>query len=231
MKHLLAALAALGAAAWLAACSAPLPPEDGPPTRAVHVLSNGWHTAIVVPRAEVVATGRMPEAGDFPDAPFLAFGWGDREYYPAEAVTLGRTLRAALLPTAAVMHVAPRSRPPAPGPGREVLRLALTEAGMERLVAAIAGDIERAPDGRAAPVAPGLSPGSAFYPARGRFHLFNTCNTWTARMLRAGGIAVAPAGVITADDVMDRLRAANRRVRLSMAGGPRPGAHSFSAAR
>ncbi len=173
----------------------------------------------------------MPEAADFPAAAFLSFGWGDRDYYPAEEATVGLTLRAALVPTAAVMHVAPRSRPPAPGPGREVVRVSLTEAGMARLIAALAGDIRRPEGGRADPVAPGLSPGSAFYPARGRFHLFNTCNTWTARMLRAGGVAVSPAGVITADDVMDRLEAASRPVRLSMAGGQGAGAHSFSDAR
>ena len=34
------------------------------------------------------------------------------------------------------------------------------------------------------------------------------CNTWTARMLRAGGVNLLPSGVITADELMARLRAA-----------------------
>jgi hypothetical protein len=39
-------------------------------------------------------------------------------------------------------------------------------------------------------------------------YLFNTCNTWTARMLRAGGVNLSPSGVVTADDLVARLRAA-----------------------
>ena len=54
----------------------------------------------------------------------------------------------------------------------------------------------------------GLYPDSRFYNALGEFHLFNTCNTWTARMLRAGGVALSPSGIVTADGLMARLRTA-----------------------
>lgn len=201
----------IACAAWLAACGAapPAPPMDsGPRSQAVHVVSNGWHTAIVVPHAEVAATGLVPEAAQFPDAAFLEFGWGDREYYQAAEATLGMTLRAALTPTPAVMHLAGRARVPEPREGREVVRAMLTEAGFRRMLRAIGAKFERPEEGPAEPVAPGLYPESRFYDARGSFHLFNTCNTWTARMLRAGGVAVSPAGVVTAGQAMARLRAA-----------------------
>ena len=54
----------------------------------------------------------------------------------------------------------------------------------------------------------GLYPDSLFYNARGAFHLFNTCNTWTARKLKQGGVAISPSGVVTADGLMRRLRRA-----------------------
>ncbi len=115
MRRPIAALAWLVCAGWLAACAAapPLPPaDDGPRIHAVRVVSNGWHTAIVVPRPELVATGLLPEADDFPDAAFLEFGWGDRVYYPAKKKTLGMTLSAALTATPAVMHMAGLARAP-----------------------------------------------------------------------------------------------------------------------
>ncbi len=208
MKDLLAALAA---AVWLAGCAgAPSLPDDAgePATQAAHVLSNGWHTAIVVARGEVAATGLLPEAADFPEAAFLEFGWGDREYYPADETTLGMTLRAALMPTPSVMHVAGRERLPQAGGEREVVQVGLTETGLRRMIGAISDEFERPAGGRAEPVGAGLYPASHFYEAAGRFHLFNTCNTWTARMLRAGGIGISPAGVISAEDLMVRLRAA-----------------------
>lgn len=207
MKLPLAALAA----ALLVACvpTLPSPDEDGERrTRAVHVVSNGWHTAIVVPRQAVAATGLVPEAADFAGAAYLEFGWGDREYYPARRTTIGMTLRAALTPTPAVMHVAGRARLPEPGDGRETIRVALSETGLRDLARAISGAFDRPEGGRARPVAAGLYAHSHFYPARGSFHLFNTCNTWTARMLRAGGVGLSPSGVVTADDLMTRLRAA-----------------------
>ena len=195
---------------WLAGCVASpgLPPDaGGPRDHVVHVMSNGWHTAIIVPRHEVSATGLLPEAADFPQADFLEFGWGDRAYYPADETTLGLTLRAALVPTPSVMHVAGRARVPEPREGREVVPVRLTEAGFRHMVRAIADQFERSGGGAVEPVGPGLYPDSHFYAAEGSFHLFNTCNTWTARMLRAGGVDISASGVITAGDVMERLGA------------------------
>ncbi len=212
MRHPIAGLAWLICAAGLAACTAvpPLPPADsGPRIHTVRVVSNGWHTAIVVTRSELVATGLLPEAADFSSAAFLEFGWGDRVYYPARKKTLGMTLGAALTATPAIVHMAGLTR--APGltdADSEVVRVALTESGFRHLVRALAGEFKRPEGGRAEPSSPGLYPNSHFYDARGTFHLLNTCNTWTARMLRAGGVDLSPSGIITADELMARLRVA-----------------------
>ena len=200
-------------ALWLATCeTAPPPPadNDAPRTRIIQVASNGWHTAIVVPAPALADTGLLPEAEDYPDAAFLEFGWGDRVYYPAKERTIGMTLAAALVPTPAVMHMAGLAAAPRDGSnaGREVVTVPLTEAGFLNLVEALAAEFERPAAGRAASVARGLYPGSRFYNARGEFHLFNTCNTWTAHMLHAAGVALSPSGIVTADGLMARLRAA-----------------------
>jgi hypothetical protein len=99
----------------------------------------------------------------------------------------------------------------APGltyPGSEVVLVPLTESGFRYLVGAIAGEFKRPKGARAEPLSRGLYPDSNFYEAHGTFHMFNTCNTWTARMLRAGGVKLSPTGIISADELMARLRAA-----------------------
>ncbi len=207
----------------LAACAAEIPLsqiDPSPQTQTVQIISNGWHTAIVVERADLVATGLLPEADDFPNAAFLEFGWGDRVYYPAQEKTLGMTLDAALTGTPAVMHMAGLARPPEQTyRDIEVVPVALTADGFQRLIGAIAADFER-PDGtRAAPVSRGLYADSYFYNAHGSFHLFNTCNTWTARVLRAGGMDLTASGIIMADEAMARVRAANDLQRRSAGGG------------
>ena len=201
-------LAVLACVILLAAC-APLPlrpPADaGPREHTAYVVSNGWHTGIVLRRNDL-GPGRVPEAADFPRAAWLEFGWGDREYYPARRTTPGMALAAALAPSPAVMHMAARDAPPRTRPGAlEVVAVRLSTAGLDRLAAGIHASFDRPPGGRAESVAPGLYRHSLFYPARGRFHLFNTCNSWTARRLYAAGVAIDPAGVLTAGDLMGRL--------------------------
>ncbi|MCG8691145.1 MAG: DUF2459 domain-containing protein [Minwuiales bacterium] len=207
-------LFALLALVALAGCAGapPLPPgSGGPPAHTVYVVSNGWHTAVVLPRPALAETGLLPEADDFPDAAFLEFGWGDRTYYPAEDKTVGMALGAAFTATPAVMHMAGLGRAPRPdGTDREVVPVALSAEGFRRLAAAVAGEFQRPEGGRAAPVSRGLYPNSNFYDAHDTFHLFNTCNTWTARMVRAAGVDISPSGVVMAGQLMTRLRAAVR---------------------
>ena len=182
--------------------------DAGPHTRLIHVTSNGWHTAIVVPAPALVTTGAIPELEDFSGAAFLEFGWGDRTYYPANKKTLGMTLTAVLVPTPAVMHLAGHQAPPRDDTGYDLISVELTEDGFRRLAKTLAAEFERPPGGRAEPISRGIYPRSHFYGAHGDFHLFNTCNTWTARMLSASGVALSPSGIVMADKLMTRLRAA-----------------------
>ena len=212
MKRLINILGCLLLIGGLMACAGvpPLPPADiGPRTHIVHVTSNGWHTAIVVSRPDLVATGLLPEADDFPDVAFMEFGWGDQEYYPANDKTTGMALRAALTPSPSVMHMAGLERgPELTYPDDEIVLLALTTGEFGNLIGSIAGSFRRSGDNRVEPISRGLYPNSNFYPAQGAFHLFNTCNTWTAIRLREAGMDLSPAGIVTADDLMSRLRVA-----------------------
>lgn len=209
MRFRFAVLLSFGLAGC-AATPAPLPaPDPGPRTEAVHVLSNGWHTAVVLARADVAASGALPEAAHFPDAAFFEFSWGDRAYFMAPDPSLGMTLEAALVPTPAVMHLVGLALPPRLAyPEAEVVTVNMSRAGLRRLIDALAGQFERPDGASAAPISRGLVANSHFYPAQGRFHLFNTCNTWTARKLRTAGVDVSPSGVVTADELMQRLHTA-----------------------
>ena len=167
----------------------------------VFVTSNGWHSGIVVARRDL-SDAEIPEIADFPQARYLEFGWGDAEFYPAERTDLIMTLRAGLIPTSAVMHVVPRHHAPtSTNAGIEVLALAVPDMG--RLTAFLADSFDRKD---AAGPKPGLYPESRFYPATGRFHLANTCNSWTARGLRAAGLEIDETDAARAEDLMTQLR-------------------------
>ena len=56
-------------------------PSSNSSERNVSVVSNWFHTALVVARGDLPAR-HIPELADFPDARFLEFSWGDAEYFP-----------------------------------------------------------------------------------------------------------------------------------------------------
>jgi len=174
--------------------------------KTIFVISNGFHSSVMLSRADI-APNRIPESQDFPLAHYLEFGWGDAEYYPAKNVTLGITLRAALLPTAAVLHVAPSSLVPSRRyPEAEIVPLSLGEVGMQGLVNFIDGSFQRAGRRRANAVQPGLYADSLFYAAEGQFHLANTCHTWTARALTNAGFTLKEGNAADAESLMSQVR-------------------------
>jgi hypothetical protein len=175
----------------------------------VHLLRQSWHTGLIIDRAALLAAGLPPEAADFPGVPYLEFGWGDRAYYMSPDPTLWLTLNAALAPTPAVLHIEPRAYPGVSA-AREILVMDLSSSGFTGLASAISETVDRRSAPVARPIAYGRSPGARFYKARGSFHLFNTCNTWIARVLAAGGLAVNPDGVVTAVDLMRQARVATQ---------------------
>jgi uncharacterized protein (TIGR02117 family) len=169
------------------------------------VVSNGWHSGIVLARADVPESV-IPEIADFPHARFFEFGWGDAEFYPAREAGAWLALRAAF-PGPAVMHVAGLPDHPARiWPNVTILPFAVTAEALTRLLVFLRDSFDRAGAGRAAMKARGIYPFSLFYPATGRFHLFNTCNSWTAQALTATGLGASLGGVNTAEDLVSRIR-------------------------
>jgi uncharacterized protein (TIGR02117 family) len=172
-------------------------PQHAPaaPTREILLLSNPIHTDIALRlddelRAEFSALGLSGFAIDRPDAVYLVLGWGGRAFY-IETPTWG-DLKAgpvfkALTVDRSVMHADLAGEIPADDPA--VRRVALSEAGYRQMVAAMRDSFAKDPAGGLQPVrdaAYGLN--DMFFEANGRFNALLGCNTWTAAMLRAGGL-------------------------------------------
>jgi uncharacterized protein (TIGR02117 family) len=176
----------------------------------VWVVDHGWHTAIVVRRADV-DPARWPAVADFPGATHVEVAWGDRDFYTAPSGTAWMAVKAALAAGGSVLHVAGFSAPVASYfAAAETVELRLSRGGFDAMTGFIAAEYAHDAAGRPIRVQPGNYGASWFYAARSRYHLFNTCNTWVARALRAGGLPVTPAGTITAAGVMQQVRDAAR---------------------
>lgn len=196
---LLLAVLATGCAGSPVNC--PPPAESNP----VYMVSHGWHTGVVV-----AADNLGPELAFleryFNNAQWYEFGWGDREFYPAEQTTTGMMLRAALWPTDAVMHVVALPRNPAVYfANSRVIGLQLGDADHAKLTGSVAEYFKHDEHGGVMMIGEGLYGDSRFFEAEGRFHIFNTCNTWTAKMLRRADVPVRTFMTLRAESVMNQV--------------------------
>lgn len=191
---------------WVAACAAPAghaPPTHGSGSDApIYVASNGWHTEIVVEAATLPA-GRWPQQGPFRGRRYIEVGWGDRDAYPADRLTVRLALGAALASRGSALRVSGFDESiPERFRGIEVVEIRLAPPALDALAGFIEASHAADPDGR--PIRLGSAPASSatFYLGRGRFHPLNTCNSWTARALQAAGLPLWPALTLTAHQLM-----------------------------
>ena len=89
-------------------------------------------------------------------------------------------------------------------PASEIIELALSGDGFERLVRYIHDAYDRAGAPAATALGPGLYGDGRFYPAWESFNLLRTCNVWTARGLRGAGLPVHDS--ITMEGLMSQAR-------------------------
>ena len=163
-------------------------------TREILLLSNPIHTDIALPLDDEVraAFADLMPSGlpiGMPGADYLVFGWGGRSFY-IETPTWGDLkplpVFLALTLDRSVMHVQVSGPIDLKHPAVRVL--AVSAEGRRQMIAAIRESFERA-DGMPIVIegaAYGLD--DVFFEARGSFNAFAGCNTWTAAMLRRGGL-------------------------------------------
>lgn len=214
--------------AWLglAACAAgPSPGSPGPSETgtAIHVVSNGWHTEVVM-EGMTVPAGRWPQREPFRDRRYVEVGWGDRDAYPAARLTPALALRAAFLSRGSALRVSGFDEPIAERfRGIEVVELRLSASGLDALAGFIEASHAADADGRPVRIgADGSDASVVFYVGRDRFHVLNTCNSWTARALRATGLPVWPALTLTAHQLMLQVRPLGRPISTDFKVGVRP---------
>ncbi|MEC5387433.1 TIGR02117 family protein [Uliginosibacterium sp. H3] len=162
---------------------------------AAYVISNGVHADLVLPiRSDVFDWTEIFPARDIPTplpaTRYIAIGWGDREFYlhtrEIADITVSRALAALSGRHRSLIHV---TRLESLDFVSNRYALPLTRGQYQALILYIRQTLILGADGAATPIA-GYHYGTddAFYEARGKYSLFNTCNTWIGRALRTAGV-------------------------------------------
>jgi uncharacterized protein (TIGR02117 family) len=184
-----------------------LPPADD---ALIYVIERGWHSDICLPVEEIA--GPLSELEQsFPGVQFLTFGFGERQFLLARRATLGGMLRALFPSRSALLMTALAAAPDAAFGAQHVVALHISRDGLARIEAALWQQLEKSPTGAPVMLADGPYPGSVFYAVRGTYDLFYTCNSWTAQMLRTGGLPVPTTGMLFVGQIMGISRSISAR--------------------
>lgn len=176
----------------------------------IAVMSNGVHTDLVLPLTcdwhswwDRLSPDDIP--GDASRLQYVALGWGNREFYletPTWAdVRISLVLRAMVGVGETAVHADFLTGLPAEGD--RCRHLSLSQDHYQLLVKNLEATFHLDDNGRARSISGAhYHHADAFYEARGRYHLLQTCNVWTGQILRKSGIRVGlwtpfPAGVFT----------------------------------
>ena len=191
-----AVLAAYFATAWILSSLVCRENESGGEVT-LYLHSNGAHADIVMPLTDPAfnwRTAAPPEhtTGGKNGAAYrhIAIGWGERNFYLNTPrwrdLTAATALRALSGANQTLIHTVYYTAPPAEG--EHTVRFTVSRRQYRRLAENLAAHFKRQ-NGRTLPVATAhYTADDAFYEAEGRYHLFNTCNSWLNRRLAESGL-------------------------------------------
>lgn len=194
-------------------CAAPntalFPPAPGEATRTVYVVNQGGrHTGIAVKRMDIPAS-LWPAKHDYPAAQYLEVGWGDDDGYRKD-LTFWIVFKGLFWPTRSVLQLDGFDKSLDENfddPKSTIIEVRLSAAGFERLCTHISET--HALDSGGKPIALG----DDWYRARGKYCIFNTCNTWVASGLRKAGCPIVPVWCVTRGPLLRQTREFGRVLR------------------
>jgi uncharacterized protein (TIGR02117 family) len=160
----------------------------------LYLVSTLLHVDIAIPLTrEIKHQFAFLEIDGFPlthpNLRYLVIGWGSRKFYtstktlmdigagPVFSAVTGDTSVLHIIPSADVSQI------------DDVKKITVSPSGLRRMMKKINTSFFRTAIGDPVPL-PGISHGlrDVFYQAKGHFNIFQTCNVWTARMLRSAGV-------------------------------------------
>ncbi len=172
----------------------------------VLIVQQRWHTGIIFNTRDVDPQ-IWPEIERYTDRRFVDVGWGDEKFWQVTGDPVGLAARAMLFPTSSVLQVFAFNTQPSRAYGAEsrILRIPVSSeqfADLSRFVNDYylrdeEGNIQRSTV---------FGEAEHFFLARGKYHLFRTCNTWVARGFKQAGFDVRSFCVLNANQLFRQLR-------------------------
>lgn len=180
----------------------------------VYVIDHGLHTGLVMESGDLLPALGLQDS-IYGKYRFVEIGRGDAGFYQDDEEKLSTALAALFVSTPAVMHLRGYNNPPYKRyPMSRTLEVRLSRLALNKLLDAVVTSFVRE-NGRAVKVAEGKDERSNFFAALGSYHLFYTCNNWTAEMIELADYPVKHRWAFFADSVMKQIESVQRQLGLA----------------
>jgi uncharacterized protein (TIGR02117 family) len=157
--------------------------QECSPNFEIFIASNGVHLDIIIP-VENIEPQFLQKLSPLPNTRYIAFGWGDKNFYintpEWSDLTLPVAFKAALLKSETAMHVTylPRRFP-------SWAEIQLCNEQLVKLNRYISNSFQQNKNGHFIRMDfEGYNQYDVFYDANGSFSLFKTCNVWVNNALK-----------------------------------------------
>ncbi|NJK28675.1 MAG: DUF2459 domain-containing protein [Acaryochloridaceae cyanobacterium CSU_3_4] len=169
----------------------------------VYVVNWGFHTAIIVEQPQGWTLGPP----NHPQAPYIEYGWGDKQFFMLSDTSIPTTLAAAILPTPSVVYLRGRDAPPtAENYARQLYHRLISRQQLYALIGTLEQSFQRSPQGNRVKPYPQVPEFVGyFYPGREYYIIWSDCNAWTIKHLHRINIAKSDIPVIFSEQVGSSL--------------------------
>lgn len=166
----------------------------------LYVANWGYHTSIILEQPQGWSLGPVND----PQAPFVEYSWGDRNFYMKGDFSPLSLFATVFLPTSSVLHL--RNWSQAPTLENGIHRLYHRQVDAQQLYALIRSLETALQHPRPAALPPVDRFRGRFYPGREFYILWSACNAWTVEHLAAADLAKPSRTIVWAEQVTPQLR-------------------------
>lgn len=197
-------------------CAAPVknlyPPENSSSdNKRIYIVKHTWHTGIIFSRSEANLY-LSALADEFLNTYYLEVGWGDLDFYTADKGNVFLALKAAFWPTKSALCVVGFNKHPFLVFGKDrVVEVIISNNGFINLIRYINSSFTLEGDSLNIKLDTVIYGPSRFYLSQEKYHIFKTCNVWTAKALRKTGFPITPFYALRAKNVISQIRRNKKR--------------------
>lgn len=162
----------------------------------IYLIKQNWHTGIIL-KKENINSEIFPSIKDFPNTDFLDIGWGDKEFYLHPDFDFELAFKALFYPTTSVLRIEGiNSINNYLNISDAAVEIKISKSSFDKLCSFIQETFNKNEDKNIL-ITQRNKGRIKYYEAKGKYSIFNTCNTWIAKGLKHAGFDIDENIILT----------------------------------